>query len=107
MGADLGLAIIATSADKTEENSVWTGSTHTEKAGLAFGSFWTECCWEFGEAIWCRGEGAGIKKEGIERTIEFFQGLLVCSFLLLALRQHHHSGFSEKLFSSRSSKMNC
>jgi len=57
------LAIIATSADKTEENSVRTSSTHTQKAGSAFGSFWTECYWEFGEAIWCRGEGAGIEKK--------------------------------------------
>jgi len=38
-GADLGLAIIATSVDKTKENSVRTSNTHTQKAGSAFGSF--------------------------------------------------------------------
>jgi len=59
------LAIIATSADKTEENSVWTGSTHTEKVGSAFGSFWREGCW----GIWRgnfgaeRSVGWNLKKE--------------------------------------------
>jgi len=77
------LAIITTSADKTEENSVWTGSTHTEKAGSAFGSFWTEGGW----GIWkgnfrCREE-CGLESEerieGIERAGErssFFLGVL-------------------------------
>jgi len=74
------LAIIATSADKTEENSVWIGSTHTEKAGSAFGSFWTKCCWEFGEAIWCRGEGAEIEKRGDRENDGVFLGTIGVQF---------------------------
>jgi len=54
-GADLGLVVIATSADKIEENSVSTGSTHTQKRIISFWQLLAGCCWEFGEAIWCRG----------------------------------------------------
>jgi len=58
-GADLGLAIIATSADKTEENSVRTGSTHTQKSRISFCSFWQDFV-ENLERQLGRVEGAGI-----------------------------------------------
>ena len=87
---------------KQKKNSVWTGNTHTEKAGSAFDSFWVTECWEeIGEAIWRRGEGAEmekrrdterphlytvfsffrIKKKKIATHVTQFFSKLLCNFL--------------------------
>jgi len=68
MGVDLGLAIIATSADKTEENSVSTGSTHTQESRINFCSFWQNFVGNLGRQLGQSGGGWNLEKKGIERA---------------------------------------
>jgi len=57
------LAIIATSTDKTEENSVRTGNTHTQKRRIRFCSFWQDFVGNLERQLGQR-QGVGIWEKG-------------------------------------------